>query len=95
MTVFAKELSSIKTVFDVVNIYDENDIYSRVYNPKNKKIQTSFSFAVPQKNQLEFFEDIEADLRDWATRLYEPMFKAAKVIHLSANSADHAEEADA
>lgn len=60
VTVFAKELSSIKTVFDVINIYDENDIYSRVYNPKNKKIQTSFSFAVPQKNQLEFFEDIEA-----------------------------------
>lgn len=60
VTVFAKELSSIKTVFDVINIYDQNDIYSRVYNPKNKKIQTSFSFAVPQKNQLEFFEDIEA-----------------------------------
>jgi allophanate hydrolase len=60
VTVFAKELGSIKTVFDVINIYDENDIYSRVYNSKNKKIQTSFSFAVPQKNQLEFFEDIEA-----------------------------------
>ena len=41
------------------------------------------------------FEDVEADLKNWATRLYEPMFKAAKVIHLSADSADHAEEADA
>jgi exodeoxyribonuclease V gamma subunit len=38
------------------------------------------------------FEDVQADLNDWATRLYEPMFKAAKVIHLNA---DHAEEADA
>jgi exodeoxyribonuclease V gamma subunit len=38
------------------------------------------------------FEDVEADLNHWATRLYEPMFKAAKVIHLNA---DHAEEADA
>jgi exodeoxyribonuclease V gamma subunit len=38
------------------------------------------------------FEDLEADLNHWATRLYEPMFKAAKVIHLNA---DHAEEADA
>ncbi len=33
------------------------------------------------------FEDIEASLTHWATRLYEPMFKAAKVIHLSADSA--------
>jgi exodeoxyribonuclease V gamma subunit len=38
------------------------------------------------------FEDVEASLNHWATRLYEPMFKAAKVIHLNA---DHAEEADA
>jgi exodeoxyribonuclease V gamma subunit len=38
------------------------------------------------------FEDVQADLNHWATRLYEPMFKAAKVIHLNA---DNAEEADA
>ena len=38
------------------------------------------------------FEDVEDSLNHWATRLYEPMFKAAKVIHLNA---DHAEEADA
>jgi exodeoxyribonuclease V gamma subunit len=38
------------------------------------------------------FEDVEAGLNHWATRLYEPMFKAAKVIHLNAN---WAEEADA
>jgi exodeoxyribonuclease V gamma subunit len=38
------------------------------------------------------FEDVQTSLNDWATRLYEPMLKAAKVIHLSA---DHAEEADA
>jgi exodeoxyribonuclease V gamma subunit len=41
------------------------------------------------------FEDVEDGLNHWATRLYEPMFKAAKVIHLNADSADHAEEADA
>jgi exodeoxyribonuclease V gamma subunit len=41
------------------------------------------------------FEEIEASLNPWATRLYEPMFKAAKVIHLNADNADHAEEADA
>jgi exodeoxyribonuclease V gamma subunit len=38
------------------------------------------------------FEDVEASLNHWATRLYEPMFKAAKVIHLNADST---EEADA
>jgi hypothetical protein len=41
------------------------------------------------------FEDVQAGLNHWATRLYEPMFKAAKVIHLNADSTDHAEEADA
>jgi exodeoxyribonuclease V gamma subunit len=41
------------------------------------------------------FEDVEADLQDWATRFYEPMFKAAKVIHLNADSVGHAEGADA
>ncbi|WP_281789391.1 exodeoxyribonuclease V subunit gamma [Limnohabitans sp. INBF002] len=38
------------------------------------------------------FEEMEASLNHWATRLYEPMFKAAKVIHLNADST---EEADA
>jgi exodeoxyribonuclease V gamma subunit len=37
------------------------------------------------------FEDIEASLDHWATRLYEPMFKAAKVIHLSADSTQEAD----
>jgi exodeoxyribonuclease V gamma subunit len=41
------------------------------------------------------FEDIQPTLGEWASLLYEPMLKAAKVIHLSADSADSAEEADA
>jgi hypothetical protein len=44
------------------------------------------------------FEDIAPSLADWADRLYAPMHKAAKVIHLSATSAessDSAEEAGA
>jgi exodeoxyribonuclease V gamma subunit len=40
------------------------------------------------------FEDLEASLNHWATRLYEPMFKAAKVIHLNGDSVYHAEVAD-
>jgi exodeoxyribonuclease V gamma subunit len=41
------------------------------------------------------FEDIQLTLADWAARLYEPMHKAAKVIHLSADSTESTEEADA
>jgi exodeoxyribonuclease V gamma subunit len=41
------------------------------------------------------FADLAESLDTWAIRLYEPMRKAAKVIHLSANSAESAEEADA
>jgi exodeoxyribonuclease V gamma subunit len=40
------------------------------------------------------FEDIQASLGPWAQRLYAPMQQAAKVIHLSANGTDPAEEAD-
>ena len=38
------------------------------------------------------FGQVEDGLHTWPQRLYEPMLKAAKVIHLNA---DHAEEADA
>ena len=66
------------------------------------KAQTAFNGAHQKRGEYQdssalqrvfnSFEDIAPTLGDWATRLYEPMHKAAKVIHLSA---DHAEEADA
>lgn len=61
VTVFAKELSSIETVFEIINIYDENDIYSRVYTPTKKESKEKFTFAIPQKSQLKFFGDEEAE----------------------------------
>lgn len=61
VTVFAKELSSIKTVFEIVNNYDENDIYSRVYASSKKESKEKFTFAIPQKSQLKFFGDEEAE----------------------------------
>jgi allophanate hydrolase len=61
VTVFAKELNSIKTVFEIVNNYDENDIYSRVYTSSKKEPKEQFSFAIPQKSQLKFFGDEEAE----------------------------------
>jgi len=66
------------------------------------KAQTAFNGAHQKRGEYQdspalqrvftSFEDMEPSLNHWATRLYEPMFKAAKVIHLNA---DHAEEADA
>lgn len=61
VTVFAKELSSIETVFEIINIYDENDIYSRVYTPTKKESKEKFTFAIPQKSQLKFFGDEESE----------------------------------
>ena len=65
------------------------------------KAQTAFNGAHQKRGEYQdspalqrvfnSFEDIEPTLADWATRLYEPMFKAAKVIHLSADSVEAAD----
>jgi len=60
VTIFTKTLGEAKKVFDVANIYDEEDIYSRVYTPTKKKTKENFTFAIPKKDQLKFFEDEEA-----------------------------------
>jgi allophanate hydrolase len=60
VTVFAKTLPSIHSVFNVANEYDENDIYSRAYEGKCFEGKSSFSFGVPKTSQLEFFGDNEA-----------------------------------
>jgi len=65
VTVFTKGLDDVKTVFDVANKYDEKDIYSREYIPKENKIQESFSFAIPKKEQLKFFGDKGAEELFW------------------------------
>ncbi len=60
VTIFTKSLAEAKTVFEIANKYDEEDIYSRVYIPTNKKSKEDFTFAIPKKEQLEFFGDEEA-----------------------------------
>lgn len=60
VTVFAKELDSIKEVFEIVNACDEEDIYSRVYEKVECEEKAKFSFAIPKKEQLKFFGDEEA-----------------------------------
>jgi allophanate hydrolase len=61
VTVFAKGLDDIESVFEIVNKYDEKDIYSREYIPSSKKVKDSFTFAIPQKSQLKFFGDEQAE----------------------------------
>jgi allophanate hydrolase len=61
VTVFAKNLDDIETVFEIVNKYDENDIYARKYLASKKESKEQFSFAIPQKSQLKFFGDDEAE----------------------------------
>ena len=66
------------------------------------KAQTAFHGAHQKRGEYQdspslqrvftSFEEMQASLNHWATRLYEPVFKAAKVIHLRADST---EEADA
>lgn len=63
VTVFAKDLDSISQVFEIVNVYDEQDIYSRNYESVEKiefEEKAKFSFAIPKKEQLKFFGDEEA-----------------------------------
>lgn len=72
VTVFAKDLESIQEVFEVGNSYDEEDIYSRVYEKKEFEEKVKFSFAIPKKEQLKFFGDEEAkNLFDEAVKKFE------------------------
>lgn len=57
VTIFAKTLSSAQSVFDVVNKYDEKDIYAREYKATKSEVKEKFTFAIPKMEQLQFFGD--------------------------------------
>jgi allophanate hydrolase len=57
VTLFTKTLDEVELVFDVVNKYDEKDIYSREYQEVSSQIKEEFTFAIPKKEQLKFFGD--------------------------------------
>ncbi len=81
VTIFAKTLSEAKTVFNVANKYDKEDIYSRVYTPSIKKAKKEFTFAIPKKENLEFFGDEEAkDLYIKAVEKFESLGATAVEI---------------
>jgi allophanate hydrolase len=65
VTVFTKGLDDIESIFEVVNKYDEADIYSREYVQTTNKAKNSFTFAIPKKEQLKFFSDEEAEKLFW------------------------------
>ena len=65
VTVFTKGLDDVEAVFEVVNKYDEEDIYSREYIPTKTKAKEKFTFAIPQKSQLKFFGDESAQKLFW------------------------------
>lgn len=74
VTIFAKDLESIQEVFEVANVYDEEDIYSRFYEKKEFEEKIKFSFAIPKKEQLKFFGDEEAKkLFDEAVKKFESL----------------------
>ncbi|BAK73694.1 allophanate hydrolase [Arcobacter sp. L] len=74
VTVFAKELDGIKKIFEIVNAYDEEDIYSRAYEKNEFEKKSKFSFAIPKKEQLKFFGDEEAkNLFDEAVKKFESL----------------------
>ncbi len=60
VTLFAKDIETTKEVFEIVNKYDEEDSYSRVYTPLKFDEKENFVFAIPKKEQLKFFGDDEA-----------------------------------
>jgi len=62
VTVFAKNLPCIESVFEIINAYDEEDIYSREYIPSQNTTKENFTFAIPQEDQLKFFGDDESKL---------------------------------
>jgi len=57
VTVFTKGLDDIESVFEIINKYDEEDIYSREYQESTKESKSQFTFAIPSKSQLKFFGD--------------------------------------
>jgi len=57
VSIFAKNLNDIKLIFNLVNSYDEEDIYSIEYTAIKHKAKDNFTFAIPKKEQLKFFGD--------------------------------------
>jgi allophanate hydrolase len=61
VSIFAKNTEDAQQVFDVAASFDKEDPYSREMPAVQKSALSTFSFAVPKKEQLKFFGDLEAE----------------------------------
>ena len=61
ISIFANTTEDAQRVFDLAASFDEADPYSRPMPLTQKSPLSTFSFAVPKKEQLKFFGDSEAE----------------------------------
>lgn len=61
VSIFANTTEDAQAVFDVAASFDEADPYSRPMPSLQMSVLSSFRFAVPKKEQLQFFGDTEAE----------------------------------
>jgi allophanate hydrolase len=61
VSIFANTTEDAHTVFEVAAVFDESDPYSRTMPDVQREAAEAFTFAIPQKEQLKFFGDDEAE----------------------------------
>lgn len=84
VSIFAKNTEDAQKVFDVAASFDLEDPYSRMMPECEAAVSSSFRFAIPQKDQLKFFGDSEAEaLYEKAVKTFEEMGGTAVEIDLS------------
>jgi len=94
ISIFANITEDAQRVFDIAASFDESDPYSRPMPQTQKSPLTTFRFAVPQKEQLKFFGDSEAEALYYrAIEVFEsmggtavesdfsPLFEAADLLY--------------
>lgn len=84
VSIFAKSTEDTQKVFDVAASFDAEDPYSRMMPEREKTAPTTFRFAIPKKDQLKFFGDIEAEaLYNEAVKTFEQMGGTAIEVDFS------------
>jgi allophanate hydrolase len=94
ISIFANTTEDAQKVFDLTASFDEADPYSRPMPTTQKSVHSTFRFAVPQKEQLKFFGDSEAESLFYkAVKTFErmggtavesdfsPLFEAADLLY--------------
>ncbi len=84
VSIFAKNTEDAQKVFDVAASFDAEDPYSRMMPECEAAAPSAFRFAIPQKDQLKFFGDSEAEaLYEKAVKTFEGMGGTAVEIDFS------------